>query len=156
MKNLFSALIFLTLVFSGCASSPLKGLDAQGKKIYLGTVPIENTDAYKEFVDSRQTEVDKQNYIFKRFKTPEAQKLSYFHDGTWYSWLDAYRGGMWLIRNRYKKGTDARSFIQEHVRYSEDTGKAHLVKYPDGTIQEGYYVLLNELDLLEAAVGKKA
>lgn len=159
MKRFSAALLILLIApltfFSGCAGSNiLKGEDASGKKVYLGPVPIEGTEAFQTYLGSRRTEVDKQNYIFQRLKTPEAKELSYFHDGTWYNWLEAYRGGMWLIRNRYKKGQDARTFIKDYVWRSEDTGKAHLVKYPDGSIQEGYYVLLNELDLLENAVKK--
>lgn len=163
MKRFFSltlcaALLSLSVFTSGCASSVLKGLDTTGKKVYLGPVPIENTEAYETFVNSPQSEVDKQNYMFKRLKTDEAQKLSYFHDGTWYTWLEAYRGGNWLVRNRYKKGQDARTFVKDHVWRSESTGKPHLIKYPDGSIQEAYYVLLNELDLLDetlARSGKK-
>jgi hypothetical protein len=146
--------LLLLLTSSGCASSVLKGVDKQGQKAYLGPVPLEHTEAYEDYLNSRHSEVDKQNYIFRRLKTPEAAKLSYFHDGTWYTWLDAYRAGNWLIRNRYKKGQDARTFIKDHVWRSEDTGKPHLVKYPDGSIQEAYYVLLNELDLLESTLAK--
>lgn len=159
MKRFFSltlcaAILGLSVLTSGCASSVLKGIDPAGKKVYLGPVPLEGTEAFQAFLVSPRSEVDKQNYMFKRLKTDEAQKLSYFHDGTWYSWLEAYRGGNWLIRNRYKKGQDARTFVKDHVWRSESTGKPHLIKYPDGTIQEAYYVLLNELDLLDAAVAK--
>lgn len=144
----------ISAALSGCGSSVMKGVDKSGKKVYLGPVPIENTDAYKQYLQSARTDVDKQNYIFQRLRTPEAQKLSYWHDGSWYTWLEAYRGGQWLIRNRYQKGQDAKTFLQKHVRYSEDTGKPHLVKYPDGTVQEAYFVLLNELELLDDTLAK--
>ena len=152
--TIFAALLGASLFTSGCAGKVLKGNDASGKKIYLGPVPLENTEAYQSFLTSSRSEVDKQNYIFKRLKTEEAQKLSYFHDGTWYSWLEAYRGGNWLIRNRYKKGQDARTFIKNYVWRSETTGKPHLIKYPDDSIQEAYYVLLNELDLLDETLAR--
>lgn len=141
--------MLLGLTGAGCASTALKGLDAQGRKVYLGGVPIEKTEAYQTFLTGPKDEISKQNYLFQRLKEPEAQKLSYYRDGVQYNWLQAYRGGKWLIRNRYEKGQDARSFIKNHAWHSEDTGQPYLVKYPDDSLHEGYYVLINELDLLE-------
>lgn len=143
----------------GCASSTLKGTSPDGRKTYLGPVPIENTEAFRQLMKSPQNDVSIQTYLFARLKA--AQDLQYYRDGQWYSWLEAYRGGMWLMRNRYQKGQDARTFIKNHVWRSEATGQAHLVKFPDGSIHEAYYVLLNELDLLEqtlrsASPGKSA
>lgn len=148
----FAALSTLLISFlaGGCASTTLKGVAPNGQKVYLGAVPIENTDAYRQFLSSPQSDVNVQTYLFTRLKA--AQDLSYYRDGQWYTWLEAYRGGMWLMRNRYEKGQDSRTFIKNHVARSEATGKPHLVKYPDGTVHEAYYVLLNELDLLEAAL----
>lgn len=159
MKRFFSlslcaAILGLSVFTSGCASSVLKGLDSGGKKVYIGPVPIDSTEEYQTFLNSPQTEVDKQNYMFKRMKTEPAQQLTYFHDGTWYDWTEAYRGANWLVRHRYKKGQDARTFAKNHVWRSESTGKPHLIKYPDGSIQEAYYVLLNELDLLDEALAR--
>lgn len=151
-RNLTLSLLLLSAFASGCASSTLKGVAPNGQKAYLGTVPIENTEAYRQFISSPQSEVNVQTYLFTRLKA--AQDLSYFRDGQWYSWLEAYRGGMWLMRNRYEKGQDARTFIKNHVWRSESTGKPHLVKYPDGSVHEAYYVLLNELDLLEETLKK--
>ncbi len=141
------AFFLILLTLGGCASSTLKGVTPQGQRVYLGPTPIEETAPYKEFLSSPRSEVNVQTYLFSRLKS--AQDLSFYHDGSWYNWLEAYRGGMWLMRNRYQKGQDARTFIKNHVWRSEATGKPHLVKYPDGSIHEAYYVLLNELDLLD-------
>lgn len=151
MKRFFIYLsfiaFFLPLFLSGCASTTLKGMNSVGQKVYLGPTPINNTEAYETFIHAPHNEVSEQTYIFSRLKL--ARDLSFYHDGSWYNWLEAYRGGMWLMRNRYKKGQGTRDFLKNHVWRSEDTGKPHLVKYPDGSIHEAYYVLLNELDLLE-------
>ncbi len=145
--------LFLILVFAaGCAASVGKGVNAQGKKVYLGSVPIEKSGAYQTYLSSKHTDVDKQRYLFQRLKAAEG--LQFFHDGSWYSPLDAYRGGMWLMRERYKAGQDTREFIKKYVDRSEDTGQLHLAKYPDGSVQAGSYILFNELDLLEATVKK--
>ena len=149
--SLLCALI-LTASLAGCAGSKYyKGLLPDGQKAYLGPVPIENSDAYKEFLTSPKTEVDKQRYLFARLKASE--NLQFYHDGNWYNAVEAYRGGMWLMRNRYKKGQDTREFIRKYIERS-DAGNLHLVKYPDDSLQIGSYVLYNELDALESALKK--
>ncbi len=147
-----SAVFFLLLSAMGCASSYLKGVTAEGEKVYLGPTPIENTEAYKNYITSKQTDVDKQRYIFQRLKA--AKDLSFFHNGSWYSSLDAYRGGMWLMREKYKPGQNAKEFIQKYVERSLDTNQLHIVKYPDGSMQLGSAILYNELDLLEETARK--
>ncbi len=137
------------------AANYLKGVDSKGNKVYLGPTPIENTAAFKTYSQSARSAVNEQQYLFQRLK--DAPKdLEYFHDGNWYNWLETYRGGMWLIRNRYKKGQNTRQFLEKYVWRSEFTGKLHLVKYPDGSVQIGYFLLMNELDLLEETLKKKA
>lgn len=143
-----SLFLLLTSILAGCASTGgLKGLAKDGSKVYLAPVPITETDAYKTFLQTPRSEVSEQTYMFSRLKL--AKDLSFYHDGSWYTWLEAYRGGMWLMRNRYKKGQDTRTFLKNYVWRSEKTGEPHLIKYPDGSVQVAYYVLLNELDLLE-------
>jgi hypothetical protein len=153
IKNMFS-LVFITagalcVLVAGCAAPPLKGINPQGEKVYLGPVPIQNTEAYQAYLLEKSTEVAKQNYLFDRLRF--ATELEFYHNGSWYNSLEAYRGGMWLMRHRYQKGQDARTFIHKYVERAEDSGEFHLVKYPDGSIHIGSYVLYNELDLLEEA-----
>ncbi len=155
MKNSVSKLFAAFFIFAfaaGCAASYLKGVNAKGEKVYLGPVSIENTEAYQTYLHSKRTEVDKQRYLFQRLKA--ADHLQYFHDGGWYNNLEAYRGGMWLMREKYKAGQDSREFIKRYVDRSEDTNQLHLVKYPDGSLQVGSYILYNELDLLEETAKK--
>ena len=148
MKKFISFfLICLALTAPGCASKYLKGVTPEGKKVYLGPVPIEDTEAYKIYRQSRRSEVDKQNYLFDRLKL--AEDLQFYRDGSWYNALEAYRAGKWLMRKRYQKGQDTRQFIRRYIERSEDTNKLHLVKYPDGSMQIGSSILYNELDLLE-------
>ena len=135
----------------GCATPYLKGMTPAGERVYLGPDTLRETEAYQSFLRSAKSEVDKQNYLFQRLK--DAKELEYYHDGSWYNWLETYRGGMWLIRNRYEKGQDTRTFLRKYVWRSE-SGKLHLVRYPNGSIQIGYFVLMNELDLLEETVRK--
>ena len=152
---IFCALL-ITGFLAGCATPFGTGLTPEGQKVYLGRVPIENTPEYEEYLASKGTEVAKQTYIFQRLKS--AKHLEFGYDGSWYNYLEAYRGGMWLIRNRYQKGQDAREFIYKNVECEKgsSTGKPPLVKYPDGSIHIGAYVLYNELDLLEETVSRGA
>ena len=136
------------IILTGCATTAtLKGMTQDGTKVYLATVPINNSEAYKTYLSTPRSDVSEQTYLFSRLKL--AKDLSFYHDGNWYTWLEAYRGGMWLMRNRYKKGQATRTFLKNHVWHSEKTGKTHLVKYPNDSVHEAYYILLNELDLLE-------
>ena len=142
------SLLALFLILIGCTGGfkYSKGLNAQGEKLYLGTTDIENTDAFKSYSRSPQGEADKQRYLFERLKNTHG--FEFYHDGSWYNALEVYRGGMWLMSQRYKKGALTRDFIKRHVERS-DAGNLHLIKYPDGSQQIGSYILYNELDLLE-------
>lgn len=140
--------IAVILLINGCAGTkPLKGVNASGEKVYLGSVPIENTTAFQDFMRGSRTEIDKQRYLFRRLK--DSSGLEFCRDNVWYNRLEAYRGGMWLMRNRYQKGQDTRTFININTKRSDKTGQYHLIRYPDGSVQIGFEVLLNELDLLE-------
>jgi len=149
--NLWTLLLAVFLL-SACASPYLKGVTPRGDRAYLGPVPIEKTESYQTYLHSRHTEVDKQRYLFQRLKASE--NLQFYDDGRWYDTLEAYRGGMWLMRNRYKEGQDSREFIRKYIERSEQTNQYRLVQYPDGSVQIGSYILYNELDLLEETTKK--
>jgi len=144
--------LLLILALCGCATSVLKGVTPEGGKVYVGRVPIDNTEAYKEYIQSPRFEVNRIHYLMRRLK--ETEDLEYYRNGSYYNWLEAYRGGMWLMRNRYQKGLSADDFIRKHVWRSEATGKPHLVRFPDGSIHVGYYILMNELELIDDTVQK--
>jgi len=144
--------ITLILILGGCATHLLKGLTPEGAKVYVGVVPIHNTEAYQVYAKSQKSEVNRIHYLMSRLK--ETKDLEYYRDGSYYNWLEAYRGGMWLMRNRYKKDQNARTFIRNHVWRSEATGEPHLVRFPDGSLHIAYYILMNELDLLEKTYSK--
>lgn len=153
-RSVFLALfLILTSLSSGCAGGLKysKGVNALGEKLYMGTADIESTVAFENYSRSPQGEADKQRYLFERLKSAEG--FEFYHDGSWYNALEAYRGGMWLMRHRYKKDFPTRDFIKQHVERS-DAGNLHLVKYPDGSLQIGSYILYNELDLLESKTAK--
>ena len=153
MKNGIGKILVLVLL-AGCVNSNgyLKGVTRQGEKVYLGPADIQETAAYKDFLKSGHAETDKQHYLFQRLK--DSKGLEFYHDGAWYNQIEAYRGGMWLMRHRYQKGQDSRIFIRKYIERSE-AGNLHLVRTPDGSIQIGSYILYNELDLLEDALRKK-
>lgn len=148
---LFASLLILAGLTTGFKQQYNKGVNAKGEKMYLGTADIESSDAFKNYKRSPQGEADKQRYLFERLKN--AKHLEFYHDGGWYNSLEAFRGGMWLMRNRYKKGFPTRDFIKQYVERSE-AGNLHLAKYPDGSSQIGSYILYNELDLLESKAKK--
>ncbi len=148
MKRAFLFMFFLVLagMTAGFKQQDNKGINSKGEKMYLGSTDIETSEAFKNYKRSPHGEADKQRYLFERLKN--AKHLEYYHDGSWYNSIEAYRGGMWLMRNRYKKDFPTRDFIKQYVERSEE-GNLHLAKYPDGSTQIGSYVLYNELDLLE-------
>lgn len=156
MQKVLPRFLFIAgLVFlSGCAgaSQYLKGVTPEGEKVYIAQTDIENTEAFQTYLRSPQAEANKQQYLFQRLKDA-SKDIQYYHDGVWYSWLETYRAGMWLVRNKYEKGQDTREFLRRYVWRSE-AGNLHLVKFPDGEIHIGYFILLNELDLLEANLSK--
>lgn len=141
------------LLAAGCATSYGKGLTSQGRKVYLGPLPVQGTESYQAYIRSSRTEVAKQKYLFQRLKS--ASDVEFYHNGSWYSPLEAYRGGMWLMRKRYQKGQDTRTFIRKYVERAENSGQLHLVRYPDGSVHIGSYVLYNELDLLEDTAARE-
>ncbi len=153
-RFLFVAAVTTTLL-AGCATGggPQKGVNAAGEKVYLGSTNIQGTEAFKNYLNSPQGETDKQRYLFERLKA--AKDLEFYHDGSWYAATEAFRGGMWLMRERYKKGQLTRDFIKKYVERS-DEGNLHLAKYPDGSVQIGSYILYNELDLLESTAKKSS
>ena len=155
MKKIY-AFLFLTILGSfwlihfGCATPYLKGVTPQGEKVYLGFLPIRETEAYQSFLLSSKSEAAKLNYLLDRIK--EAKNLIYYHAGSRYSWLEAYRGGAWVVRHHYEKGEDAKSFIHKETLLYERSGKPNAIQFPDGSIHIVYFVLLNELDSLEEAI----
>jgi hypothetical protein len=153
-RRILVPLAILFFIFaSGCATPYLKGITSKGNKVYLGSLSVQDSEAYQAFINTQASEIDRIHYLMKRLR--ENKDLEYYHDGAYYNWLEAYRGGMWLMRNRYKKDLDALSFIRDYVWRSETTGDPHLVRYPDGSVHVGYYILLNELNLLEATLKRK-
>lgn len=151
LRFIFTICLLQALLISGCASPYLKGVSPEGQAVYIDTPKIESTEAFQNYLTSQRSETDKQNYLFERIKA--AKDLVFIRDGHQYTWLQAYRGGKWLIRNRYEKGVDARSFAKKYI-WKSDAGNPYLVQFPDGSTHVGYYILLNELDLLEATVAK--
>jgi len=152
MRNFFrvlswTAVLGTTVFLSGCHSLYLKGKTPDGSPVYLGTLPLENSDAYRGYLKTPRSEQDKILFLIRRI--PEAKNLEYYRDGTLYSWQKVYDAGMWLFKNKYEVGQNARQFLQTTMWRSESTGAPNLIRYPDGTLQVGYFVLLNELDLLE-------
>ncbi|MDP3920471.1 MAG: DUF5329 family protein [Candidatus Omnitrophota bacterium] len=154
MKNSFLALtLTIPLFLAGCAAPLLKGVDAEGAKAYLGSPEIQGTSTYQKYVTGPQSEAAKLIYVISRIG--EAEGLLFQHEGAWHDPQEAYRGSMWMLRKNFEKGETARDFIRLHVWHSDNTGTPRLVKYPDGSLQIGYYILLNELDLLEATASRE-
>lgn len=145
--------VFMILLATGCAAQGYrKGFAPDGQRVYLGSTDLEQTKAFQTFLKSPRAETDRQHYLFDRLM--ESEGLEFFHDGAWYGKIEAYRGGMWLMRHRYQKGQETRDFIKKNI-YRSDKGNVHLVKYPDGSIQEGASILYNELTLLEETLRRK-
>ena len=147
-----SSLVLAQLVHFACAgrSLYLKGLTPQGEKVYIGPVPIQDTEAYQTFIYSSQSEAAKLDYLLRRIKA--AQDLVYYHNGGQHNWLEAYRAGSWVLRHHYKKSENARSFIRKEVLLYQEPGNPTAIKFPNGSIHLVYYILMNELDLLEGTV----
>lgn len=150
MKKLILPVLFifiLPLFLVSCASPYLKGMSEGGEKVYLNTDAIEKTKAFSLYLKSDQDERAKIVYLFRRIL--KSDQLNYYHDDNLYSAQDTYKAGLWLLDNRYEEGQSAREFAKDQVLVDEASGKPNYVKLPDGTIHIGYYLLINELDLLE-------
>ncbi len=145
-------LLILCLLFTSC-STYLQGVSPDGTVVYLGETPLENTQAYKLFLKSSQSERDKCLFLLRRvLKKTEYQ---FFRDGDVYTSGDAYDGGMWLLENRYEEGQTAREFMRDHI-WRSTSGKPHYVRLSNGEMHIGYFLLLNDLDLLEETVSKNS
>jgi len=130
----------------GCSSAPQK-VALLKEKVYLGSLPIENTQAYQTFLNSSGSETAKLIYLGDRIKS--AQNLSYYFEGTRYNWFEAYSGATWLLWQDHQHGEDAHSFIhREAIRFQNPT-KPTTIEFPDRSRHLASEVLLNELDLLE-------
>lgn len=153
-KHALLAVIFLgaQVVQFGCALAPqyLKGVNPDGQKVYLGPVPIQNTEAYQAFLTSSRSEAAKLDYLLQRIKS--ARDLVYHYDGEQYNWLEAYRAGSWILRHHYERGESARSFLLRETFLYQKPGKPNAVEFPDRSVHFDYHVLINELDLLEETV----
>ena len=154
MRRLLFLILFL------CASShhpayawaPFKGKTPEGKKVYLGPVPIQETEAYQAFLLSPRSEVDKLYYLGDRIRAKASQDIVYIYEGGHYHWAEVYAGGIWLLWHDYKRGETARAFIYETSLRFERPGSRATLQLPDGSVHYAYDVTVNEMDLLEATI----
>ena len=152
---IFAFLLSLTpLLGIGCSSIPPKEACRNAEKIYLGPLPIQETEAYKIFLNSSKSETAKLSYLGDRIKS--AKDLVYYFDGDRYNWLEAYSAGVWLLWQDHKIGEDAHSFIRrEAIRFQNPT-KPTAIQFPDRSRYLAAEVLLNELDLLEDTINQNS
>ena len=145
---LFLILISLPFVSWGCvASLPLKGVDPEGQKIYLGPVPIEKTKAYQAFLLSSKSETAKLYYLLDRIKA--AKEVTYRFEGSQYNYFEAHLAALWLLIYHYKRGDDAHAFIRKEIAAFAGFSESTTMNFPDHSYHLAYHVLINELDLLE-------
>ena len=145
---LFLILISLPFVSLGCtASRPLKGVTPEGQKVYLESLPIENTKAYQAFLLSSKSETAKLYYLLDRIKA--AKDVTYRFEGSQYNYFEAYLAALWLLIYHYKRGEDAHSFIRKEIAAYAGFSESTTMNFPDGSYHLAYHVLINELDLLE-------
>ena len=158
MRRLLFISFFLCVFFhqTAYAWSPLKGKTREGKKVYLGPVPIQDTEAYQAFLSSPGSEVDRLYYLGDRIRAKSAQNLVYIYEGDHYNWAEVYAGGVWLLWHDYKRGETARQFVHETSVRFEGPGSRATVQLPDGSIHYAYDVTVNELDLLDAAIKEES
>jgi len=153
----------LLVVFFLCVSchhaayawAPFRGKTTEGKKVYLGPVPIQDTDAYQKFLASSRSEIDKLYYLGDRVRAKEARGIVYIYGGSRYNWAEVYAGGIWYLWHDYPRGENARVFVAKTSRRFERPGSRVTLQFPDGSIHYGYDVTVNELDLLEAAIAEE-
>jgi len=151
--TLILVLIGIPLALAGCASTPStlkKGNVPEFKKVYLDPAPIQDTPAYKTFLNSSRSEAAKLSYVLDRIKA--AKNLTYWFEGESYHWLEAYSGAVWLLWQDHKANEDAHSFIRKEALRFQNPTRPTLIQFPDRSRCLATQVLLNELDLLENAV----
>ncbi len=154
MRRLLLVTFFLCAFFHQVAYAwaPLKGKTPEGKKVYLGPVPIQDTDAYRKFLSSSRSEIDKLYYLGDRVRAKPAQGIAYIYARSRYNWVEASAGGVWYLWHHYERGQTARTFIREASRRFERPGSRATLQLLDGSIHYAYDVAVNELDLLEAVI----
>ncbi|MBI4394747.1 MAG: hypothetical protein HY583_00975 [Candidatus Omnitrophica bacterium] len=149
---LLFALAFISLS-SGCISHPLKGLTPDGNRVYLGSLPIENTEAYKTFRLGPPTETEKLFYLLNRVK--DARDVTYRFEDGWYTYFEAYPAALWLLVHHYERGETARFFIHKEFVAFHGVSESTTMHFPNGSYHLAYYVFLNELDLLEETLKRE-
>lgn len=148
---LFQTLVLsIMIALSGCASTTLKGISPEGNNVYIGLTPIDNTEAYQQFLQSPRSELSRIQYLLRRIK--DAKDIKYDRNGTYHSSEEAHQAGLWLVGNRYNNSQDAVTFLRSHVWHSKPSMTAHLAVFPDGSKHVAYYIFLNELALLDEKI----
>lgn len=146
-------LICVSLLLScqlGCNALPERGLTADGKKVYFDTAPIQQTDAYKNFLKSSRSETAKLYYLLDRIKA--ARNLSYYFEGDRYNWLEAYMAATWLLWHHYDKNKNARDFVDEEIARYQMISKTTTIQFPNQSHHIAANVMVNELELLENTI----
>lgn len=162
-QNMVNMRRLLLLIFFLCASfhhaayawAPFRGKTTEGKKVYLGPVPVQDTDAYQKFLLSSKSEIDKLYYLGDRVRAKPARGIAYLYGGSRFNWAEVYAGGMWYLWHHYERGKTARTFMRETSRRFERPGSRTTLELPDGSIHYAYDVAVNEMDLLEAAIAEE-
>ena len=117
--NTIVVFLFAQLLTAGCATTPyyLKGVTPDGRKVYLGPVPIQNIEAYQAFLHSSKSERAKLDYLLQRIK--EAQGVEFYHGGERYNWTEAYEGARWVVEHHFEKGQNSHSFIKKEALFEQ-------------------------------------
>ncbi len=155
-KFLLPQVLFLSILWllNGCATTTiLKGVNTEGNKAYIGKTPIDDTQAYQQFLQSPKSELDRIHYLLNRIKT--AEQVTYGRNGTFYSNTDAYEAGIWMIGNSYNESQDAITFLSDYVWHAKPSLRPHLAKLADGSVHAAYYLFVNELALLNETIQNK-
>ena len=151
---LVTILVGLSCSYAGCVSPPLRGMSSEGKKVYMGPVPIQNTPAYQTYLLSSKSETAKLLYLGDRIKAEK--NLTYWYLGSCYNWFEAYSAATWMFWQDHKMGEDARGFIRKEALRFQDPSKPATIEFPDRSTHIAFDILMNELDLLDETTKQKA
>lgn len=142
-KGLWGAIIFVgALLLSGDA--------VQADDVSLP--PIEDSEAYQQFVLRGPSEFSKLLYLLDRFKDTG---FGVIYDGYHYDNRQSLTEARRYLARRYQKGESAQRWLTVHA-YRSPGGQIIYLEFPDGKTRPLRDILLEELDALnEFQRGKK-
>lgn len=145
-----SPAIFVFFSVTGCVTSRRSQyIDAPSGQVFLDSATLWGNATFISRWTGPISERDKIDYLLDRIA---ASHYSFIRNGELH---DGRKARLWLLykMNHWVRGVDtAEDFVKRVASFSQRTGQAYLVQFPDGQIYSLNSVLKNELFAFETHV----